>query len=136
MMGYATWQVLASPDKFVVQGLASNAPIWIKWMLVLVLDCAVAYVAWFMFRLKSVVLIGNSVLVRSLFQQVELPLSMIVDAEWVQKPSGDYTPVAEMFLREPCAFGDRLRFEPRSPEALEHLISQARAASNNRWRNP
>jgi hypothetical protein len=136
MMGYVTWRAFAYPEALVVQGLPLTAPTWTKWIVVLVLDCAVAYLAWGMFRLKDIVLVGDKILVRSLFRQVELPLSMVVDAEWVQKPVEDYSPLAELVLREPSELGERLRFEPRSPEALDYLISQVRAASNNRGRGP
>ena len=126
LFAYLTGQAVLAPDRFLIQGLSPTLLGWTKWLVLGVLGVAVVWLAWRMWRFKAVTLVGESVLIRGFFSRVEVPIEMIVEADWVQNPSLNYTPVAELLLRQPCLFGDRILFEPRSPEAFQHLANLLR----------
>jgi hypothetical protein len=72
-------------------------------------------------RLKRVTLIGDRLEIRGLFGSADVALTDVSAASWIQEPNYDSTPVAALFLRQPCIFGSQIHFTPRSRAVFDEF---------------
>jgi hypothetical protein len=119
----------------VTKAMTTNFPLGVKpWNELLgsaVCLGGAAFLYFWLWPMKSVVLEGKDLLVRDFFTSVRVPVSDVDELNWIRPPDRDLLQIAEIRLKKPCVFGTQISFDVSNTAGVQLLQTYLKTRSAN-----